>query len=178
MGSEAFFVSAFNSVAVQSPLLSGMTVFFAEYFPYAIAGLFLWFAITRVFPPKKRLSLVVEGFGSALLARAGVEVIRIFIHRPRPFVADPSIIALISESSFSFPSGHASFFFAVSTVVFLHDKRWGVCFYIASALIGIARVVAGVHYPSDILGGIVLGVLIGLFVHSFTQNLTKKKTVF
>ncbi|MSU56498.1 MAG: phosphatase PAP2 family protein [Candidatus Taylorbacteria bacterium] len=90
---------------------------------------------------------------------------RLFVHRPRPFVADPNIHALISETSYSFPSGHAAFFFALSTTVYLYNKRWGVWFFVASAVIGLARVMAGVHYLTDIAGGAVLGVAVGWGVH-------------
>ncbi|HCB35479.1 MAG: hypothetical protein A2W52_04510 [Candidatus Taylorbacteria bacterium RIFCSPHIGHO2_02_49_25] len=136
-------------------------VVLAKYFPYLVAVLFAVFALTRSQARKARILLFCEGTVAAFLSRGVVEALRLFIHRPRPFVADPSIIPLISETSFSFPSGHAAFFFALSTVVFLHNKRWGVWFFIAAAVISIARVLAGVHYVTDILGGAALGVAIG-----------------
>ena len=139
-----------------------LIVFLAKYFPYVVAGLFVIFALTRSQARKARILLFCEGAVAALLSRGVVEIVRLFVHRPRPFVADLSIVPLISETSFSFPSGHAAFFFAFSTVVFLHNKRWGVWFYIASTVIGLARVAAGIHYPTDILGGAALGIIIGL----------------
>lgn len=140
-------------------------VFLAKYFPYLIAGLFVVFAITRSQARKERVLLFCEGAVAALISRGVVEVIRLFLHRPRPFVADSSIVPLFSETSFSFPSGHASFFFALSTVVYLYNKRLGLWFYAASATIGLARVAAGVHYPTDILGGAVLGIAVGWLAH-------------
>ncbi len=137
-------------------------IFFAEYFPYLVAIGFVVYASSRA-----RWRFLVEGFGAGLLARGGVEVIRLFFHRPRPFVADPSIIPLISESSYSFPSGHAAFFFALATVVYAHNKQMGWWFYAASAVIGLARVLAGVHYISDILGGAMLGIAVGYGVRRF-----------
>lgn len=142
-------------------------VFFAKYFPYIVAGLFVVFALTRSQARKVRILLFCEGAAAALISRGAVEAIRLFIHRPRPFVADTSIVPLISETSFSFPSGHAAFFFALATTVYLHDKRLGVWFFLAAAAIGAARVLAGVHYPTDILGGAVLGVAVGWWVHRF-----------
>ncbi len=174
---DIFLFSSFNSLAGKSPLLDSGIVFFAQYFPYLLTGLFFVFAVTRILSLKERMFLVAEGFGAALLSRGLVEFIRLVVHRLRPFVADSSVIALFSESSFSFPSGHASFFFALATVVFLYDRKWGIWFYITSALIGIARVVAGVHYPSDIFGGVVLGILVGWFLYFLSRKYVKEKTI-
>ena len=132
-------------------------IFCADYLPYLVAVGFVLYAFSR-----SKWRLLVGGLVAGLLARGGVELIRIFVHRPRPFLADPSIIPLISESSYSFPSGHAAFFFALATVVYAHNKRLGLWFYAAGAAIGLARVLAGVHYISDILGGAVLGIFVGL----------------
>ena len=142
-------------------------VFFAKYFPYLAAALFAMFAFSRFGTRKTQFFLLAEGAISAFVSRGAVEVIRLFVHRLRPFVADPSIVPLFSETSYSFPSGHAAFFFAISTVVYLYNKRWGVWFYLASAVIGLARVAAGVHYPTDILGGAVLGVVAAYGTHLF-----------
>ncbi len=138
-----------------------LVIFFAEYFPYVVAALFVGFAFSRLSGRKTRLLLFGEGILAAFVSRGFVELFRFFIHRPRPFIADPSIIPLISEASYSFPSGHAAFFFALSTVVYIYDKRWGLWFFIASLIVGFARVMAGVHYLTDILGGAVLGIAVG-----------------
>lgn len=183
-----------NQLAASSPLLSSLTIFFAEYFPYLLLALFLVFAfrqkrnslsISPLLPPLttpqrvaplwqgsrgERIRLVAEGFCAALVSRGLVEAIRLFVYRLRPFVADSSIAPLISEASFSFPSGHAAFFFALSTVIYLRNKRLGIWFYAASAVIGVARVAAGAHYPTDILGGAVLGIAVGLATHQLVKR--------
>ena len=138
-----------------------LVIFFAEYFPYVVAALFVGFAFTRLGAARTRFFLLSEGVLAAFISRGAVEAIRFFVHRPRPFIADPSIIPLISEASYSFPSGHAAFFFALSTVVYIYDKRWGLWFFVGSLIIGIARVMAGVHYPTDILAGAILGIAVG-----------------
>jgi undecaprenyl-diphosphatase len=91
--------------------------------------------------------------------------------RPRPFVALPDIHPLIatlpSENLQSFPSGHALFFFAIATVLFCFNKRVGVLAFIAAAVMAIARVYVGVHWPSDILGGAVIGMLTGWLAYAW-----------
>ena len=160
--------AAFLNTFAQSPDVREAVVFFAQYFPYLVAALFLFFALSRVLPQREEWTLLGEGLGSALLARFGfVPLIRAFVERPRPFVDNPAIVTLFNEASYSFPSGHAAFFFALSTVVFLYNKRWGFWFYAASVVIGLARIVAGVHYPTDVIGGAVLGVAVGFLAHRY-----------
>lgn len=57
----------------------------------------------------------------------------------------------------SFPSGHATFFAAVSVAVYHYHRNLGALFVLATVLIGLARIIAGVHYPFDILAGFILG---------------------
>ncbi|MCX6719619.1 MAG: phosphatase PAP2 family protein, partial [Candidatus Staskawiczbacteria bacterium] len=57
--------------------------------------------------------------------------------------------------------GHASFYFALSTIVYYYNKKLGIFFYVCSIFIVLSRIFAGVHWPSDILAGAILGVLIG-----------------
>lgn len=59
----------------------------------------------------------------------------------------------------SFPSGHAAFFFALSAGVYSFNKKAGIWFFVASSLIGLARVFAEIHYVSDILGGFIVAIL-------------------
>lgn len=68
--------------------------------------------------------------------------------------------ALFSQGSFaaSFPSGHATTAFAFATALALFVPRWGMVFFLAALAIAVARVAVGAHYPSDVLGGMVLGV--------------------
>jgi undecaprenyl-diphosphatase len=47
--------------------------------------------------------------------------------------------------------------------MFFLNKKWGIIFTIIALLIGLSRVIIGVHYPFDILGGFVVGILVGLF---------------
>lgn len=164
-----------NQLAESSPFVKGVTVFFAEYFPYLVIVLFA-LCVYREAPIFYRKFLYLgEGLIAGVLARAGVEVIRFVVFRLRPFASDPTIHALISESSYSFPSGHAGFFFALATVVYAHNKRVGSWFFVSALLIGIARVASGVHYPTDILGGAVLGVLVGYGVVRLVRKYSKSE---
>jgi undecaprenyl-diphosphatase len=158
-----------NGFAGKWVWLDYLGMFFAQYFEY-----FLWLAMALflVFRFKKYWKMVLEAVIAALFTRfVLVEVIRWIWFRPRPFVA-LNFVPLISYSAkeASFPSGHASFYFALSTIVYCYNKKAGVLFYIASFLIVLARVFVGIHWPSDILAGAFLGILIGWILNKLFRK--------
>ncbi len=85
------------------------------------------------------------------------------IERERPFVLNPDIIPNIKPpSGYSFPSGHSCSSFAAATVLFMHNKKIGIPAYAVAFLIAFSRLYNYVHFPSDVLGGIILGITIGI----------------
>jgi undecaprenyl-diphosphatase len=171
MNTQIFFF--FYNLAHQSQIFDDMVVFFAVYFPYLViilAGLFLLFhhevfgaaEPLRVFMQKKKEILLV--FFSGIVAYLVADILKIFIHTWRPFDAFSNVHALISETGYSFPSGHATFFMALAVSIFFSHKKAGYWFMFFAFLIGIARIIAGVHFPIDILGGFVLGALVAFFM--------------
>jgi len=163
---------AINGLTGQSRIADSAGIFFAEYFPY-ILGIFLLFFLFRPKQNKKENKyMVLVAMMAGLVARFVVKsVILLFYDRPRPYMDLSSTHKLISlspiENLQSFPSGHAIFFFALSTVVYSFNKRLGIFFIICSIIMSIARVFVGVHWPSDILAGAVLGMLVGVVIRLF-----------
>lgn len=162
---DAQIVSSLNAIANSSSLAGSITVFFATWVPYLIVGGFAAHLLYTKHPLRLTgLFPFFQAIAAALIARVLlVSTIRFFIPRDRPFLSLPIDPAFIVHSS-SFPSGHAAFFFAFSTVVYRYDGRLGIASFVLTALVCIARIAAGVHYPSDILAGMVIGILSGLFV--------------
>lgn len=159
-----FFVFFYlNSLPQKIPFISYLAIFFAEYFQYFLGFYFLALFSSRT---KRNFSIVLEGLIAVLSARFLVgEFIYLFYRRTRPFV-DRNVNLLISFlPEPSFPSGHALFFFSLSTVVYFYNKKAGIIFFVASFLISISRVICGVHWPSDILSGAIFGVISGLIIH-------------
>ena len=149
-----------NAWAGSSRIFDGVIIFLASYFSYILVVIFcalLFFAPYPYFrPTKMRIFWVV--ICSGVVARLGAtEIIRFFYHRPRPFMLY-HVHQLISEREWSFPSGHATFFFAIAAAIYFYNKKWGIAFFLAALVMGIARVVAGVHWPSDIIGGALVGI--------------------
>jgi undecaprenyl-diphosphatase len=141
-------------------------VFFADRFP----NILLFIAIILVFRNLK-LNNIRNVYGyflaiiSAYVAERGVrELIGHFYYRIRPYHTF-EVSHLLSSNSHSFPSGHSMFFFALSAGVFLVNRKLGYVFYASALIMGLARVAAGMHYPSDILGGMILGTLTTLVLN-------------
>ena len=150
-----------NQWAGSSVFSEQLMVFFAEQFPYVLFLIFVFFIVRESPVFYTRFILLAEGLIAGVLARVGVELIRFYVHRLRPLVEDSAIQGLLVEQSYSFPSGHAGFFFALATVVYARDRGWGLWVFVGAVLNGLARIASGVHYPSDIIGGALLGILVG-----------------
>lgn len=115
-------------------------------------------------------------FGTAMLLGLAVGALftnvflKVAIARPRPYADESSIFHQLwllvgqnVESDKSFPSGHTTAAFASMTAVFLvGDKRISWTAFIFAFLMGLSRIYLCVHYPSDVLGGIIVGVLGGV----------------
>jgi membrane-associated phospholipid phosphatase len=81
---------------------------------------------------------------------------------PRPFLVWSNLHPLfLSGGLESFPSGHAVFFGALAGGVLVLNRRAGYLALALAALIGLARVIAGVHWPSDVVAGLIFGTLAG-----------------
>jgi len=151
----------FNSLSGHGKNLDLIIVFFAEYLAYIILAAFFAYLFFSAYSRKEKLVMAISAFFAAGISRYGfTSLLRFLWHRPRPFVA-LHLKPLFSEASYSFPSAHAAFFFAFSTLIFFYNKRLGAIFFIASLFMSAGRIAAGVHYPSDIFGGMILGILSG-----------------
>lgn len=88
----------------------------------------------------------------------GEGILKHLIQRPRPFVQYPTIGLLIpSPTSFSFPSGHTGSSFAAAWVIARNLKKLAVPAYLLAAAIAFSRLYLMVHYPTDVLAGILVG---------------------
>jgi undecaprenyl-diphosphatase len=92
-------------------------------------------------------------------------VLKPWVDRTRPCFSVPGVTALIHQvRSASFPSSHAANSFGAATLVALRDRRWAGAAWGIAALVSLSRVYVGVHYPSDVLAGALLGVGCALLV--------------
>ncbi len=90
-----------------------------------------------------------------------VNGIKLTVQRTRPFIEYPDLMTkYVSEGSYSFPSGHTSSAFALATALTIKYQKWYVAVpaYMLAGYVGYSRMHVGVHYPTDVLAGAVLGV--------------------
>ncbi|MEK7566777.1 MAG: phosphatase PAP2 family protein [Patescibacteria group bacterium] len=168
-----------NSFAGRWPLFDLGVIFRAEYFGWwMIFGLGIFLAASFYFKRDfhRAKKMVFLALASGVLSRFIIaDAIRFFYDRPRPFEVLDGVYQLIGHSGGgSFPSGHATFFFALAGAVFIYYRKWGILFYLLALAMGISRVIAGVHWPSDILGGAVIGILSAYLVFYLTKNYYEK----
>ena len=94
---------------------------------------------------------------------------------PRPYY-NPGIEARAGMTHFSsFPSTHTAIAFVLATCVTLHQRTLGVLLFTIAALTGIGRVLANVHYPIDIILGMLIGVLTGVIFNQIHIGVCRKR---
>ena len=163
--------SYINNLVGKWICLDSLAIFFANYLVYYLAAgaAVVFFLIKN---KKERIRYLFLVGASVVLSRLVItELIRLVWHRSRPFV-DYQVNQLLEHStSGSFPSGHTAGLFALAAVVYFFNKKFGIAFFIISFFVGLARIFTGIHFPLDILGGIVVGVLSAIII----QFLIKKR---
>ena len=134
--------------------------------PFRLACLALGAAAVCLIVRSARPALAA---GAAVLLTYGVTTgLKELVDRPRPTGTHP-LVPL--PDSPSFPSGHASTAFAAAAALAVFAPRWlGPCFLAIAALVGVSRLELGVHYVSDVVGGALLGVVIGLVAGLLLRN--------
>ena len=105
---------------------------------------------------------LASGIALLFMLVTGNLIIKPLVARLRPFTVNTAIQLLIPPpTDFSFPSGHTYASFASSTAILRDNRRFGIPALILAALIAFSRLYLYVHYPTDILGGILVGLLCG-----------------
>ncbi len=155
-------VVALHNIVVANNMLSLIAVFCAHYLPFFVAFSSFLFILSQ----KSRVMSFMIIYGGVAVALAVLFAIQILVARERPFEVIASIKSLIGRPlNSSFPSGHAVFFSALASGIYLSNKELGLIFALCAILIGVSRIVVGVHWPSDILVGLVLGWLVAVVTH-------------
>jgi len=151
-----------NQLAGHSPALDTFMVFTAQYGLelYVLLFVVAWFTLPKP-EVNRRHALIIAGLSGILALLINVLISNVWF-RPRPFVSLPkgSFTQLIPHSiDASFPSDHVSGSFAFAAGSWKSAERWvSYSFTSLAILVAIARVYTGVHWPTDVLAGAIVGV--------------------
>ena len=132
-------------------------------------------AVILLFLPKWREAGIQMLAAMAVAAIVGSLILKPLIARERPFSANEFTELLISApKDFSFPSGHTSASIAAAVILLMRNRWVGIPAMILAVLIAFSRIYLYVHYPSDILGGIILCLLSAIAVRTAALWIKKK----
>ena len=108
--------------------------------------------------------------------RADHQCVKNLVARTRPYEVVEGLVPLISKpTDYSFPSGHTCASFACTLVLYrILPKKYGVPAVLLAALIAFSRLYVGVHYPTDVLGGLAVGIFSSCLVLWIGKKRTKK----
>ena len=140
----------------QGPIGHAMVVFCARWL------IFIFVALAAATGFRKQGKMLrhaaYEAAWAALLALAIATFLSRLIGRLRPFLTgEVALLIPPPVSVFAFPSGHASVAFAIAAALMYGNPSLGFIGLIIAVLVAFGRVASGVHYPSDVLGGLIVG---------------------
>mgnify|MGYP002409371894 FL=1 len=115
-------------------------------------------------------ALVVMG-----LSQIVVQSLKLILSRQRPYKIIEQLHTFgINLKDYSFPSGHTTASFSIATVLALNIPIISLLTFLIATIIGMSRIYLGVHYPTDVVAGIILGVGSSILVHMYVLEYIKE----
>lgn len=156
---ELEIVRQWQGYVIGSPIGMATAVFAAR---YLIAVYFVLAAFLYYSRRKRERHAAKEALWAVLFALLITNIIGFFVQRLRPYRASwiagvPVPILIPPPLTTSFPSGHAAVSFALAFAIYWGDKKLGAIAFVIAAVISLARILVGVHYPSDVFAGAAVG---------------------
>jgi len=156
-----FSLSLIPSIAVSALFVSNILIYIL-----IVSAIILPILIRKDFI----YSMLVLGTGAG--AWVVSYIIKHIVMETRPFVT-LHIVPLFMETGFSFPSSHVTVISAITVLIWNINRKLGILFLIFTIFTAFSRMIIGVHYPIDVLGGACFGVVIGLCI-IWLNNVTKQ----
>jgi undecaprenyl-diphosphatase len=156
-----------NQLGSTLPILNPIMRLLASYAEYVfyIGIVIYWFTRHEV---KRRM--VAEALLSACVAVTSSGLLAHFFYRDRPFVTH-NVIQLISHpANASFPSDHAIGAFVIATSIWINRRKDGKLWLVLAAGIAFSRIWTGIHYPSDVIAGAVIGIAAAVLINQLFKR--------
>ena len=164
---------------IQDNLRAGWLDPIMKFITYLANGGALWIAICvlLLILKKTRTTGLVCSISLASTFLLNNIILKNVVARTRPYEAIEELNRIIgAQSDYSFPSGHSGASFAVAVVIFMEmPKKYGVPALILAALIALSRLYVGVHYPSDVIAGILTGTVYAVITVTIYRKCFKGK---
>lgn len=147
--------------AFSHPVLDEIMIFVSSlgnkgFFWIAIGVLFLLFGFRKKIWRSRGLLVLLSLAVNFLACNM---VLKPLVDRTRPYYVLDYTPLIPPVGDPSFPSGHTSASFAAATAIYCINKKWGIAAYLLAAVMGFSRLYLGVHFPTDVLFGAVVGMV-------------------
>jgi membrane-associated phospholipid phosphatase len=145
--------------------------------PVAVAVPVCLFGVSLIEGDKQLQRISYEMAAGLVITAIVTQGLKVTVDRPRPYYTHSGIYPSEIDDSPSFPSGHTSMAFSTATSLALNTKKWYVIApaFVWATGVGYSRLYLGQHYPSDVLGGAVVGAASAYAAHWLNKKLFKRK---
>lgn len=145
-----------------------LLIFGGAYLVWLIPGAGFVFFITQSRSAQKRM--MAFGALALLLAFLASRLASRLYYNPRPFMENDAASLIPHASDNGFPSDHTLLAAVIATMVYPFSKKLSAALWLATALVGISRVLAGVHHGLDVLGSIAIAAGTGFFAYHVAKK--------
>lgn len=162
---------------IHTPLLDKILAFITSLGNAGIIWIVL--AVVLLILPKTRKTGIIAAAALLMDLILCNLILKNLVARVRPYDVNTAIAILIKKPlDFSFPSGHTAASFAAMTALFLAKmkKAW-IAALVLAVMIAFSRLYFYVHYPTDVLGGAVVGILSGIIGYAIVEKIDKRRKV-
>jgi undecaprenyl-diphosphatase len=159
---------AINQLAGHHPIIDKVMIFTTQYalIVFALILLLMWFFGKEQYKYSVVYAAITGGLGLFINF-----VIGHIYYEPRPFVTHTVHLLIQHAKDSSFPSDHTTGAFSLALAVLLRHRKIGLGMLVFAILTGISRVYVGHHYPFDVLGSIIVGIVVSSLVYKCSSLL-------
>lgn len=148
-----------------------------------LASFLIWFLyfgllVLWLIDGKVTKEMVLHALFASVAAWLLSELIKSLVPTVRPFLINGQPVETLTlPFDGAFPSAHTATAFALAVTIWFHDRKIGWIYLILALCVGLSRILANVHFPQDIFGGMVLGTIIAFIFEkvNFFRLLSRKR---